>query len=51
MDRLVKKYVWHDNCQPNVGQIVIVIDENNTIYDFRWTYMKDLVDITNGKEK
>ena len=23
MDRLNKKDVWHDNCQPNVGQLVI----------------------------
>ena len=44
MDRLNKKDVWHDNCQPNVGQLVIVIDENNTIYDFGYFCFNDYVD-------
>lgn len=67
MDRLKeKKNVWHDNSQPNIGQLVVVIDENNTIHDFgyfhfndyvkvkqgfKWAYMKELVNITNGKEE
>lgn len=62
----LNKGIWHSTYQPNVGQRVIVIDENNEILDagyfhyndyvnldrgHRWAYMVDLIKETNGKKE
>lgn len=65
MDKLNTE-IWHTTYQPNVGQKVIVIDENNDIFDFgyfhyndyidfrkghKWAYMIDLIKETNGEKE
>lgn len=52
------KEIWHTTCEPNYSSLVIVIDQDDKVFDFgfykgetirpgdRWAYMTDLVNNT-----
>lgn len=62
----LEKDVWNNINQPNINQLIIVIDKNGRVFDFghfgfnehvnfkegfKWAYMQDLVNITNNKNE